>query len=257
MGSFMRIVVLISVFFSSASFPVNAQLQKGFVRTIGRPGNPGKPLPGVVIRLKGQVNAEVTDQEGAFYFRYNGKEGESAQLLSASKVGYELVDRSVIGKEMVLSSKVPWVIMMVSNEQLEADRNRIIAVAQQKADLQYQKKLEEITAALERQLISTEEYKKQLDALEHDYETYLFLIGTFADQYARTDYDRLDSLSIAISQSLEDGDYDRAESLIQMRIDHETVVDRNHAAKAEIQNNLEFFKKVLEQALKEKERLEN
>ena len=245
------------VILCSVSMPMIAQIQKGVVRTIGRPNNPGKSLPGVVIRLKGQVNAMVTDQEGAFYYRFNGKEGESAQLLGVSKVGYELVDRSVIGKGMVLSSKVPWVIVMVSNEQLESDRNRISTVAQKKADMEYQKKLEEIDDALKQKLISTEEYKAQLDNLEHDYESYLFLVGTFADQYARTDYDSLDSLGIEIAQSMEEGNYDRADSLILTRMDPDTVVERNHSAKAELQNKLEFLKDVLEKAMKDKELLEN
>lgn len=256
MEGFKRLVISF-VILCSVSLPMNAQVQKGIVRTIGRPNDPGKPLPGVVIRMKGQVNSMVTDRDGAFYYRFNGKEGEPAQLLGVSKVGYELVDRSIIGKGMVLSSKVPWVIVMVSNEQLESDRNRISAVAQKKAEMEYQKKLEAINDALKQKRISTEEYKAQLEKLEHDYESYLFLIGTFADQYARTDYDSLDSLGIEIAQSMEEGNFDRADSLIHTRMDPDTVLERNHSAKAELQNKLEFLKAVLENAMKAKELLEN
>ena len=43
-----------------------SQVQQGYVRTIGRPGIPGKALPGVVVRVRGMMNKILTSDDGYF-----------------------------------------------------------------------------------------------------------------------------------------------------------------------------------------------
>ena len=43
-----------------------AQTQQGYVKTLGRPNKPGKPLPDVTIRMRGVVNAVLSGQDGRF-----------------------------------------------------------------------------------------------------------------------------------------------------------------------------------------------
>lgn len=48
------------------SLPLMAETQKGYVRTIGRNGKPGKPLSGVMVRAEGPANMVMSDSEGQF-----------------------------------------------------------------------------------------------------------------------------------------------------------------------------------------------
>lgn len=232
------------------------QMQKGYVRTLGRPNNPSKPISEVIIRLKGRINAVMSEQDGSFSFHYEAnEEGEAAEILSVYKVGYQLVDKTIIGSGFVLSSTVPWVIVMVSNEQLEAEKNRISEITHKKAEEEYKKRLTEINNELNLKTLSVDEYRAKLSKLDSDYESYLFLIGTLADKYARTDYDNIDTLSVQITHCIEEGDYDRADSLIQTRINPDIIVEQNHRAKVEVQDQLEFLKTVLQKAVRDKELL--
>ena len=146
-----------------------AQTQQGLVKTIGRPGKPGTPLSNVTIRWRGEVNSVVSGADGSFSVIMTGKKnGDPIILQSVSKKGYELQDKSIIGRQQVFSSTVPIVITMVSNEQLQADKQRIEQNAYHKAELNYKKKLAQLQEQVlcrryQRNLVTFQIYA-QLDA---------------------------------------------------------------------------------------------
>lgn len=96
------------------SVQCSAQVQQGFVRTIGRPNKPGVVLEGVVIRVQGLINSVVTSSEGKFHLSVpDKKDGDALVLLSVRKNGYELKDKELIGRSLIFSSQVPIEILMV------------------------------------------------------------------------------------------------------------------------------------------------
>ena len=172
-----------------------AQTQQGVVKTLGRPEKKGEALQGVTIRVKGQHNPVVSNHDGTFSINMDDKKnGDPYSLQQVRKNGYEL-----IGRQFAFSDKVPLTIVMVSSEQLRADKERIEAKAQEVASNNYEKK----RALLEQQLadnaISTQQYQEAIFELQNKFEKYQSLIAGLAEHYAHTDYDQLDEKEREIS----------------------------------------------------------
>ncbi len=249
----MKKIIAFSILFLLC-LPVCAQVQRGVVRTIGRPNQPGQVLSGVTIRVRGGHNAVVSSSDGTFAISMQGSnEGDAFVLQQVQKRGYELQDRSVVGRRQVYSSRVPITIMMVSTTQLQADRQRIEANAYRRAERNYRDRTTALEQQLQQQTISAEEYRQQLATLQDSFEKYLALISDLADRYARTDYDQLDSIDRVINICIEDGDLERADSLIHTVFDPETVLERNRAAKQEIADRIAFAQSVIDKAQADRE----
>ena len=230
------------------------QTQQGFVKTIGRPNKPGVALGGVTIRMKGAFNAVVSSATGEFHLSVSGKkDGDAIVLLSIQKMGYELKDRELTGRQLVFSSRVPLEILMIDQKQLAADKKRIEDNAYRVAERNYQKKLKELEAQMKDNEITADRYRLELKQLQDKYEKYMALIGDMADHYARTDYDQLDSIDREINICIENGDLDKADSLIHTVFDPETVLERNRAAKEEIQQRIAFAQSIIDKANADKE----
>ena len=252
----LRLFLLFVIIVVFQAMPINAQniQQQGFVKTLGRPNKPGVPLENVTIQMLGMVNPVISSSTGEFRLSaYNKKDGDPIKLLKVRKNGYELRDKDLIGREMVFSSRVPIYITMVDTHQLAADKKRIEDNARRVAEKNYQKKLEQLKKENEGNKLSAEKYRLELEALEEKYEKYLSLIGDMADRYARTDYDQLDSIDVEINICIENGELEKADSLIHTIFDPKTVVEKNRAAKQEIRERIEFAQKVIEKANADKE----
>ncbi len=233
-----------------------AQIQEGYVKTIGRPGKPGIAVAHAIVRIQGSPNAVLTDQEGHFQIPMTGKkDGDELVILSVQKEGFELRDREVSGRRKVYSSHVPIYILMVNSKQLAEDKSRIEDKAYQMAEDNYQKRIKGLEQQLKDKGLSTEKYREEMESLQRRYDSYLDMIGDMADRYARTDYDQLDSIDREINLCIEKGELGKADSLIRTIFDPETVLDRNHAAKEEIRKRMEFAQKSIDKALADKEAL--
>ncbi len=237
-----------------APLAAEAQQVQGYVKTIGRPGKPGAPVPNTTIRWKGTVNSTVSGKDGRFTSTMPGKkDGDAIVLQSVNKQGYELQDKGIIGRPLVFSTTVPIVITMVSTAQLQADKHRIEQNAYQIAERNYKKKISQLNKEVEEKKITAEEYHQQLVDLQNKYEAYQSLIGDMANRYARTDYDQLDSVDYQINLCIENGELERADSLIHTVFNPETVLERNRAAKDEIRQRIEFAQSVIDKATRDKE----
>lgn len=233
---------------------VYSQIQEGYVKTIGRPGKPGVPLENVTIQMVGMVNATNSSVSGEFHLSaYNKKDGDAIKLLRVQKKGYELSDKDLIGRSLVYSSKVPIYITMVNSDQLTADKKRIEDNAKRNAEKNYNKKRKEIEKKSKKHKLNAESYQLQLDSLQKKYESYLSLIDDMADRYARTDYDQLDSIDIEINICIENGELEKADSLIHTIFNPETVLERNRAAKKEIENRINIAQTIINKAVSDKE----
>lgn len=231
-----------------------AQTQQGFVKTIGRPEQPGVMLEKVLVQTKGMFNATTSNEKGEFSINIPGKkDGDPLVFLRVRKKGYVLKDKDLIGRSNVCSSKVPIIIQMVDSSQLQADIQRIEKNAQRVAEENYQKKLAVLQQQKDSSELTAEQFRQELLKLEDQYEKYLSLIGDMADRYARTDYDNLDSIDREINICIENGNLNRADSLIHTVFDPETVLERNRAAKKEIQDRINLAQSIIDQASSERE----
>ena len=243
-------LILLSLF---SVMLLSAQTQQGYVKTIGRPGKPGVPLQNVTIQMAGMVNAVNSSSTGVFYLlTHNKKDGDVIRLIRVQKNGYELKEKDLIGRPLAFSSQVPIYITMVDVKQLIADKKRIEDNARRVAEKNYQTKLAALQQQNKERKLSAEKYRQELENLQGSYEKYLSLIGNMADRYARTDYDQLDSIDAEINICIENGELEKADSLIHTVFDPETVLERNRAAKEEIRQRIEFAQSVIDKAMADK-----
>lgn len=244
----MRYITLIITILLAVS-GIHAQIQKGYIKTQGRPNRPGKPLAGVTIRWKGAMNAVISDADGKITTVFPGKkQGDAISLLTVRKNGYELIDPDLIGRQLVFSPIVPIEIVMASSTELEANRKRISDNAYKRAEAQYQAREKQLKQQLHEEDITISQYQKKLQTLQDNYERYISLIDEMADRYARTDYDHLDSIDREINICIENGELKKADSLIHTVFDPTTAVERNRAAKAEVEKNMKLAQELIDKA---------
>lgn len=226
-----------------------AQTQPGYVKTQGRPNKPGVPLANVTIRMKGLVNAVISGTDGKFNVPFPGKKnGDAISLLSVRKNGYELIDPEMEGRSLVFNTNVAIEIVMVSTTELEANRKRISDNAYRKAEENYQLKLKQLEQQVAESKITEEKYFQELKELQDRYDKYRDLIDGMADRYARTDYDHLDSIDREINICIEEGELEKADSLIHTVFDPTTVLERNRAAKAEVEAKMKLAQEIIDRA---------
>lgn len=200
---------------ASLSASVN---QRGQVKTIARPNKPSTELQGAIIRIRGSHNAVESQQDGSFNILLNNHEnGQPFSVASVILSNYTLAEQELIGKQIACSEFVTLDILMVNRQQLEQEKEQIAQKARENVEIYYQKKLKVLEKQLQDKQIQESEFKRLLGELEEKYEKFEPLIETMADKYARTDINKLDSLSQQINEAIEQGDLDKAEILIHKK----------------------------------------
>lgn len=242
-----------------------AQTQLGYVRTAGSAKEKGEPLPGVTIRVEG-ISAVVSDESGAFTMALSNvkSEGDGFWITSVRLPGYELVDKDALSSPFVFSTSVPIEIVMISSLQLLKTRQEIEERARINATKRYEKQIKNLKKQLAKHKITTSEYIDKINKLERQMESFESLISAMADYYARTDYDRLDSLNAEINRCIANGELERADSLIDSKGDvikraHENIKkgQRINEAEKDIQKLKQKFSVTNKIQRKEKKSIEN
>ena len=226
-----------------------AQTQSGYVRTLGRPDKKGEPLSGVSIRAKGEHNTVLSDDDGNFSLLLTGKKnGDAYSLQQVVKSGYELNESGVIGRPYAFSDKIPLTIVMVSTAQLQAEKIRIENNAYRVAENNYKLRLASLERQREEKSITAEEYRKEIQDLQDRFEKYQSLISSLAEHYAHTDYDVLNKTEREINLCIENGDLERADSLIHTLFNPVDVLKRNSESLARIDRNIRQANEIIRQA---------
>ena len=237
-------------------FAASAQTQQGFVKTQGLANKPGEPLAGVTIRWRGAMNAVLSGQDGKFSVSFVGKKnGDAISLLSVSKKGFELLNPKMTKDPLVFSTSVPVEIVMADSKVLEANKQRISDNAYQKAEETFQRKAQALKQQVAENKMTETEFNQQLQTLKNNYQKYVDMIEGMAERYARTDYDHLDSLDREINICIENGELDKADSLIHTVFDPTTVLERNRAAKQAVQEKMQLAQEIIDKARADREAL--
>ena len=228
---------------------VTAQTQQGYVKSLGRPEKQGEALEGVTLRVKGCHNTVVSDPNGDFSLLLTDlKNGDAYSLQQVKKNGYELNEIDFIGRKLAFSDKVPLTIVMVSSEQLRADKLRIENNAYKTAEKNYKAKYDQLEKQLADNEITKEQYQAAMNDLQDKFEKYQSLIDGLATHYAHTDYDMLDEKDREINLCIEKGDLERADSLIHTLFDPIDVLKRNMDALADIEQQIGQARGIITQA---------
>lgn len=230
------IILVLSVL---ACVTTYSQTQEGYVKTLGRPNKKGMALSGVSIKVKGEHNPVLSKTDGTFSMLLtNKKNGDSYSLQEVRKNGYELNEAGVIGRQYAYSDKVPLTIVMVLSSQYQADKQRIENNAFRTAEKNYKAKLALLEEQKEKNTISKEKYREELQDLQDKFEKYQLMIDGLAEHYAHVDYDVLDENGKKINIYIENGELERADSLISQMFDPIEALRRNKEALSKINQQL-------------------
>ena len=239
------LLILLSLF-SSIGY---GQIQNGYVKTLGRPDKKGTPLSGVSVRVKGEHNPMLSQQDGTFSMLMAGKiNGDAYSLQEVQKNGYELNESGVIGRQYAFSDKVPLTIVMVSSAQLQADKQRIENNAFRVAEKNYKSELELLEKQKAESTITEDQYRKELLDLQDKFEKYQLLIDGLAEHYAHVDYDELNDKEQEINICIENGELERADSLIKTLFDPIDVLKRNREALAHLHQQISEANTIIDKA---------
>ncbi len=236
------------------SLPAMAQVQKGYVKSLGRPGVKGAALQGVSIRVRGVHNAVVSAQTGTFSIAMTGKKaGDAYALQSVKKAGYELIEAGMIGRNYAFSPSVTMQIVMVNSSQLQADKQRIENNAYKAAERNYKAKMTALEKQLNAKKITAANYEKQVNDLQKQFEKYESLIEQMAEHYAKTDYDALDEKNKQINQLIENGELERAEEIINSMFDPTEALKKAKEDKQRIDKQLADANALMEEAERQRQ----
>lgn len=231
---------------------VLAVTQEGIVRTIARKGQPGVPVDGAVIRIRGSHNAVQSHEGGAFsLLLYNMENGDPYTIASIVKSGYEPAEQELIGRKIPCSDKVPLEILLVSREQLMQEKEAIATKARENVERYYQARLTELEQQLAAKTLTEQEFNHRLEELEAQYERFEPLLETMSDKLARIDFERLDSLTVLIQDAIENGNPEEAERLLREKgnmEEREAVIREQEAQIALAQQTIDQTQAQLDQA---------
>ena len=226
-----------------------SQTQRGIVRTALRPNKKIVYLPGVTIRQRGGHTAVLSGAGGKFEMTMSkAKAGDAFYLSSVRKSGYELVDNRTIGRAFTYSSKVPIEIVMINTREKEEDVRRISDNSYRRAEKTYKQRISKLEKQLSEKTISEASYREQLQELQTWFEKYESLINIMAERYASTDYATIDSLNAAINIAIENGELERADSLISTAGSLEKMVKENKEAERKANERLNIGRDIIENA---------
>ena len=229
-------VILVGILIALPAF---CQVQRGYVKSLGRPDKKGEALNGVSVRVKGEHNPVLSQQDGTFSMLMTGRRnGDAYSLQEVKKKGYELNENGVIGRQYAYSDRVPLTIVMVSSAQLQTDKQRIENNAYKVAEKNYKAKLELLERQKAESTITEEQYRKELLDLQDKFEKYQLLIDGLAEHYAHVDCDELDDKEREINIYIENGELERADSLIKTLFDPIGVLKRNKEALAQLNQQI-------------------
>ncbi len=214
--SVMRILICLLIFYCSLLGAKGQAMQQGRVKTLGRLNKPGEGLANVIVKIADQSNDLITNQQGAFSFYPKGKK---FMLSRIRKNNYQLIDQSVIGRVFPFSVDVPMEIVMVSCQDLLRDKQHIEDKAYERAERNYKEKILDLEQQLKQHTISRIDAEKERIRIGESYQRYLNLIGQMAEHYATTDYDGISEKNKQILQCIENGDLERADSLLNSKGD--------------------------------------
>ncbi len=199
------------IFFATTSIIVSAQTQYGVVKTRGRMVNgklvPGEKIPSAMVSVRGR-SAILSGADGSFSFTVAGN---SFIVDSVRKKDYALIDTEACRQYKFPQS--PFVLLMEKSEVQQAE---LLAKERSlRRDLQrrLQKREDEVDALN----VSLEAKNRLLSEINRDREENEKLIKDLAEYYAKLDYDQLDEFQRRVSECIENGELERADSLLRSR----------------------------------------
>ncbi|MDE6265439.1 MAG: tetratricopeptide repeat protein, partial [Paramuribaculum sp.] len=248
-----RLYILIAIY-ASVSLITCADIQKGFVRTIMRPGKKVEYLSNARISVKGIPGSFRSKANGQFELELqplNLKENSPFTLSAVFKEGYELYDYNM---SKVYSPGTTMEIIMKNVVQEAEDQKKFARNMFNGAEANYKKKIDELEKKLKRGDITIEKYREQLNKYQDLFDKYQSQIDVIAKRYAGLDYANIDPVTESINVAFSNGDFERADSLLNSLGSVDAKATEIIKAREEIDKKIEFGTSLVEEGIIDREK---
>jgi tetratricopeptide (TPR) repeat protein len=219
-------------------------VQSGYVKTRGRLENgkliPGSRIDGAAITLM-SGHSTVSAADGSFKLTVPDRK---FFLKNVQKQGYSLLDPEMLNKSYQCSTN-PLVITMENPAVLESDQLTKERKLRRELENRLQKREDEIVAMT----VSLEEKNHLLEQVDLDRENNEKIVKGLAKYYATLDYDQLDEFQRQVSALLEQGELEKADSMLRSL---GSITDRI----AEVRREQEAEAKAAEELARQQQQLE-
>ena len=181
----------------------------------------------------------VSGNNGAFSF--NVPSGKNYSLVSARKQGYTLADPEYTRRSFRYSAGNPFYVVLEDENQRQADINATTRKVRKTLTAQLDKCEEEIEALKAQNKITEKEYQERLQELYANQSKSEQLVKKMAERYASTDYDQLDEFNRQVQLYIEEGELQKADSMIRSKgnmeqrvAEYQNVVAANRKVRKEL-----------------------
>ncbi len=230
------LLLLVAIF---AIGNVYAYEQKGYVKTIGRPGKKGQRIANVSIYPKeGQGNSTNSDVNGNFSLPIKSK---SFYINKITKTGYEPADADLLSTQFVCSAN-PLIILLANSAELREERNKVSRKLYDNLNQKLKEQQEKLDKLLNEKKISEEKYREELNLLHSKYDKNDALVREMAEKYSKLDFDQLNYFDQKVSELIMNGNLIEADSILRTKGDinqRRKELDALNTANDEVRNNLE------------------
>ena len=215
---------------------VTAQTQQGYVKTKGRMVNgqlvPGKGIQNALVAVRGRSTV-LSQANGSFSFSIPA---QAFTLDSVNKRGYQLVDADALTKPYKYSTN-PLYLVMDTPEQQQAD----LLAKERKLRRDLQHRLQEREDEVEDLNVSLEEKNRLLEEINKERDDNEKIIKELSKYYATLDYDQLDDFQRTVTDLLENGQLEKADSMLRTRGDMQSRIrEINKEQEAEAKEEAEL-----------------
>ena len=173
----------------------------------------GKTIAGVGISIPSASDFQpvVSNTDGTFQLHFSRhKPGDIIYNVKITKDDYEIVNIYDFKDGWTLSTKDTMTIIVARRGVISERRSRYYNIMDKYTEEAYKRKIQKLEGNLANQTINTEEYRQKMLTAEKELKQAYEKIDAYADLFARTSDEVLDSTSSMAIRYLEEGHIDQA-----------------------------------------------
>ena len=149
------------------------------------------PLAGVQVEVRGAQTA-TSAANGAVTLQFATlKPGDRVPFRAATKVGYELMNKTAVEQWNISRDQKPFEIVLIQSAYFTQLKGKLKQSSVDSYHEKYEKALAELERLQKEGKLKEEEYRQKLDELEDHYDNQLKNLDAYVDQFARIDLSEL------------------------------------------------------------------
>lgn len=187
------------------------------------------PLAGVLVEVRG-AGTKVSDAQGVLTLNFTTlKPGDRVVKRGITKDGYEIFNTSAVEQWTISRDRTPFQIVLVRSDYMRQLKQTLRDNSLENYKLKYEQTKKQLKKEQEAGKLKDEEYRKEMEKLENQYDNALKDLDNYIDQFAHFDLNEVSTEEQRILDMVQKGQIDEAvkayenlqlsEKLLQERAD--------------------------------------